>query len=155
MTNHEQKMCEAQSEFFELSIDNFSCSSALFISRFMNSDIAKELDNVDDCYNFISPNNLIYVMKNQYDSLTTTSGNKYPRTVLKWIGYIYRAWALIKKRSSSSIYKDIPANKMVSLYDAFHTLSVENCVDRLEEISNQDKPKNDDYQIFKQIMLSK
>ena len=60
MNVHEQRMCEIQAEFFELSVDRFSCSSSLFVSRFMNSDIAKDLDAIDDPYNFISPKEFLY-----------------------------------------------------------------------------------------------
>ena len=153
MTTHEQRMCESQASFFEMSYDAFNCGSPLFISRFMNSDVAKQLDNVDDCYNFISPNNLITIMAMQFDSLSSTKGSKYPKKVLHWIGYTYRAWSLLKHKKSSSIYKDCPAEKLLSLYEVFHTFSIEYCIDRLEEIINQNKPQYDDYTIFRKVML--
>lgn len=156
MTNHEQRMCEMQGEFFELSIHNFDCSSFLFISRFMNSEIAKDLDEVDNPYNFISPNNLISLMRMNYPSITKENGEKISEKVMKWIGYIYRAYSIIKKRSSSTIYKSLKAEKMVSLFDSYHTMSPEYCVDRLEEIVNQNNMSLvSDYEIFKKIYDSK
>ena len=155
MTSHQQRICELQADFFEFSKDAFKCSSSIFISRFMNSDIAKELDNVDDPYNFISPHNLISIMREQYESLSTIKGNQYPKQVLRWIGYIYRAWCIITHKKSTSIYKDCPADKLLSLYESFHTFDIEYCIYRLEEIINENKPKIDDYQIFRKIMLGK
>lgn len=156
MTIHEQRMCEEQAIFFELSLKCFSCSSSYFVARFMNSDIASELDNIDDPYNFISPNNLITAMANKYPSLNEQEGIKASEKAIKWIGYIYRAYAIIKKTSSSKTYKDLKFEKMVSLYDSFHTFDPDYCVDRLEEIIKQAKPVvKTDYEIFKEIYSSK
>ena len=155
MNAHEQRMCEMQAEFFELSTEIFSCSSYLFISRFMNNDIAKSLDRIDDPYNFVVPNSLISSMSVKYQSLNKGIGEKIQKRVMKWIGYVYRAWSIIKKKESSMIYKNMKAQKMVALYDAFHTFSIEYCVDRLEEIVNQDnEPTLSDYEVFKRIYNS-
>lgn len=155
MNNHEQRMCEMQGEFFELSVERFKCSSYKFISRFMNSDIAKRLDETDDPYNFISPNNLIASMKNNYPSLNEENGEKLSAKVIRWVGYIYRAYSIIKKRDSSSIYKSIKAQQMVALYDSFHTFSPEYCVDRLEDIVNENNQTIlNDYEVFRQIYES-
>ena len=156
MNAHEQRMCEMQAEFFELSLERFPCSSYLFISRFMNSNLAKELDQIDDPYNFISPNNLISLMATDFMSLRSEQGERLPKKVMKWIGYIYRAWNIIKQKESSMIYKVMKAQQMVALYDSFHTFSPEYCVDRLEEIVNENNSSPlSDYDVFKQIYESK
>ena len=152
MNVHEQRMCELQADFFELSSDRFSCGSSFFIARFMNSDTAKELDNIDDPYNYISPNNLVSIMSNKYTSLFKKSGVKYPKAVLRWIGYIYRAYVIITKIESSTIYKDIKADKLLALYDSYHTFSPEYCVSRLREMVDEIRPKRDIYEIFKIVM---
>lgn len=156
MNSHEQRMCEMQAEFFELSTYRFKSSSYLFVSRFMNSDIAKQLDKIDDPYNFISPNNLIDLMSFEYKSLTIMEGYKIPAKVMRWIGYIYRAWSILKKKESSAIYKMIKSQQMEALYDSFHTFSPEYCIERLEEIANENnKNITSDYEIFKRIYLEK
>lgn len=152
MNVHEQRMCETQAEFFKLSSERLSCSSFLFIARFMNSDIAKQLDKTNDLYNYSSPDNLISLMLKEYPSTKNERGRKIPSNVMKWIGYIYRAYSIIKKKESSMIYKNIKAQEMVALYDSFHTFSPEYCVDRLEEIINEKNgPALSDYEVFKQI----
>lgn len=154
MNYHEQMMCEMQADFFELSQTAFSCSSSFFIARYMYSDVAKDLDKVDDYYNYISPNNLVSILSRLYPSLNNEHGQKYPIKVLRWIGYIYRAFSIIKKIDSCRIYKSIKAEKMLSLYDSFHTFSVEYCINRLEEIINEKVNEQDDYEIFKQVVMS-
>lgn len=149
-------MCELQADLFALSSSRFSCGSSFFISRFMYSDLAKDLDNIDDPYNYISPNNMIDIMRKKYPSLNEKGGNKYPEQVLRWIGHIYRAYCIIKKQYSYKIYKLLKADKLLSLYDSFHTFSIDYCIERLDEIIQEEKPSNDenDYLIFKSIMMN-
>ena len=155
MNGHEQMMCELQAEAFELSVEIFKCGSALFISRYMNSDIAKKLDKTNDPYNYSSPNTLITTMATLYRSLNESDGEKYPQKVMHWIGYIYRAYTLITKNTSSNIYKIIKAEKMLSLYETYHTFSPEYCVDRLKELAKESIIKLDDYEVYKQIREQK
>ena len=155
MNEHEQRMCELQACVFEHSIERFSCSSSFFIARFMNGANAKELDDIDNQYNYYSPNYILDALDSMYPSLNQKEGEKYSPSILRWIGYIYRAWSIISKRSSYDIYKYLKAEKLLSLYDSFHTFSAEYCVDRLEEIVNENKSQTkSDYEIFKEVMLS-
>ena len=156
MNEHEQRMCELQASIFESSIKRFSCSSSFFIARFMNGVNAKELDDIDNHYNYYSPNYILDALNYLYPSLNQKNGDKYSPSVMRWIGYVYRAWSIIAKRSSYDIYKLLKAEKLLSLYDSFHTFGVEYCVERLEEIVNSSiiEAKND-YEIFKEVMLGK
>lgn len=156
MNAHEQRMCEMQGEFFALSTNRFSCSSALFISRFMYSELAKELDQVDDPYNFNSPNHLIFTMATLYPSLNKEQGARMTEKVMRWLGYTYRAWSIVKHKESSWIYKNMKAERMLTLYDAFHTFSPEYCVDQLEQIvSENNNHVLSDYEVYKRIRIAK
>lgn len=154
MTEQEIFMCECQADFFEISVNRIKAGSALFISRFMYSEVAKELDDLDDGYGFISPNNLIKIMKDEYVVLSRKKGTKYPKEVMRWIGYIYRAYSILKHRKSSYIYKQIDSIKMLELYHVYHTFDVEYCVERLEELIQEKNPIASDYEIYKQILLN-
>ena len=156
MNIHEQRMCELQADLFERSQERFKCSSIFFIARFMNSRSAKELDDINNPYNYYSPNYIFDALNYLYPSLNEKNGEKYPPNVMRWIGYIYRAWSITTKRSSSEIYKLFKADKLLALYSSFHTFGVDYCVERLEEIvkANLGQQKSD-YEIFKEIMLSK
>ena len=156
MNDHEQRMCELQAEIFENSIKRFSCSSSFFIARFMNGANAKELDDKDNSYNYYSPNYILDALTYLYPSLNNKEGEKYPIHIMRWIGYVYRAWSIISKRSSYDIYKIIKSDKLLSFYDSFHTFGIDYCIERLEEIANEGlAQKKSDYEIFKEIMLKK
>ncbi len=157
MTTHEQLMCELQADVFEKSLNIFNCSSSFFISKFMYSDIAKQLDDIDNPYNYLSLESILLSLERQYPSLNKSGEEKYTSQVLRWLGYIYRAWAILKHHKTSYIYKYMKADKMVGLYDSFHTFGVEYCVDRLEELLLENNPHflNDDevYSLFKKMRL--
>lgn len=155
MNKHEQRMCELQADLFELSSLYFSCGSAFFIARFMQSPPAKELDNFDDPYNFTSPNNILSYMKEKYPTLNNKRGKQYPISILRWMGYAYRAWGIITRKSSYRLYKNMKVEKLLSLYDSFHTFSIEYCVERLDEIAFEKKKELDDYEIYKRIISQK
>ena len=153
MNVHEQKMCELQGEAFAISAERLNCGSVYFIARFMNCELAKNLDEIDDPYNFVSPYNIVNYMKETYPGLSEMSGNKFPADVLKWIGSVYRAWAIIKKAKSWKIYKVMKANLLLSFYDSFHTFSLDYCVERLVEIAEQKTEQINAYQLYKEIRL--
>ena len=155
MTNNEYEMCERQGEIFELANDNFSCGSLLFVSRFMQSDLARDMDDVESPYNYVSPNNAINRLRYQYPSFIDNDGKKYPKAVMHWVGFIYRAYSIINKISSRMIYKYLKADTLFGLYESFHTFSPEYCVERLTAIvSNIKGPQKSDYEIYKEIRLS-
>lgn len=153
MNEHEQRMCELQACIFEESIKRFSCSSSFFVARFMNGTNAKELDEIDNHYNYYSPNYVLDALNYLYPSLNQKNGAKYSSSIMRWIGYVYRAWSIITRKSSYEIYKRIKAEKLLSLYDSFHTFSVEYCVERLEEIVKEsDSEAKTDYEIYKEVV---
>lgn len=154
MTTHEERMCELQADIFESSRDRFSCGSMSFIARYMRSEVAKGFDNVDDDYNYISMEEAFIELEKNYPSLKRESDKKIAYPVLRWIGYIYRCYCIRKKISSLKLYKELKVEKLLALYDTFHTLDPDDCVDRIEEIIRQSKPqKASDYEIYRSIRL--
>lgn len=152
MDEHEQRKCELQSTLFEESLKTFSCSSSFFIAKFMNSEIAKRMDDINNPYNYYSLQLIIDFMKDRYPSLNKKIGHKYPPNVIKWIGYIYRAWSIIAKKTSYKIYKIMKSDNLLLLYDSYHTFSPEYCVEQLEELVSEGKKKSkSDYLLFKTI----
>ena len=124
MTEHELRMCELQADIFEASVDEFSCSSSFFVSKFMNSKKAEDLDDINDFYNYCTTRSALNTLEEAYPSLRSSKGNKYPESVIRWMGYIYRAWSIISHKSSSKIYKQMKAERLSGLYDVFHTFGV-------------------------------
>ena len=154
MNAFQQRMCERQADVFEQSIERFKCSSSYFVFRFMRSSIAKQMDTIENNVDFYSVNNILLSLEKEAPSINTNEGEKYPVQVMRWIGYIYRAWAILKHRSSLKLYKYLKCDKLLSLYDSFHTYSVEYCVDCLEKIVNENKDSYiNEYELYKSIVL--
>lgn len=153
MTDFEYRMCELQADIFEKSLEKFDCSSPFFIAKYMNSKKAEDLDDTNDNYNYCSVNSALRTLEEAYPSLKEDGNIKYPASVIRWIGYIYRAWSIITHKSSSKLYKQMKAERLLGLYDVFHTFGIDYCVDRLEELVNDAMPKKDYYEIFKEVML--
>lgn len=154
MTTHEERMCELQADFFEQSKAHFPCSSAKFVERFMRSQVAKQLDNTHDDYNYLSVGEVFSSLEESYPSLKEGHGNQFPTHVLRWMGYIYRCFCIRKKRPSLLVYKKIKTDSLFALYDSFHTFDPDYCVDRIEEIILQREPTpKSDYEVYREIRL--
>lgn len=154
MNAHEERMCELQADVFERSVNRFPCGCGKFIERFMRSDIAKFLDDPRNEYNFLSIEEILISLEDAYPSLYVEAGAKIPLPVMRWIGYVYRCYCIRKKKPSLWLYKEMKVNKMLSLYDSFHTLDPDDCVDRIEEIIAARHPRTQtDYEIYRAVRL--
>ena len=154
MNAHEERMCELQAEVFESSLCRFPCGSAKFVERFMRSGVAKFLDDTRNEYNYLFVEEIFSRLEKDYPSLSSEKGKKIPSQVMRWIGYIYRCYCIRKKRPSLWLYKRIKVEKMLSLYDSFHTFDPDDCVDRIEEIIVANSPNQlSDYEVYKAIRL--
>ena len=118
----------------------------------MHGKIAKQLDK-DDPFGFESAEVLAEEMKNVFPSLNDDVGEKYPKNVLHWIGYIYRAWNIVSHHSSSTLYKRCKADDLLGLDYVHHTYDPEYCVEELEK-KYFGKQAKSDYEVFRQIMLT-
>ena len=154
MNDHEERMCELQAEAFESSESRFPCGSAKFAEHFMRSEVAKLLDDTQNEYNYLSVEEIFLNLERSYPSLSCKKGKKIPSPVMRWIGYVYRCYCIRKKKPSSWLYKEIKVEKMLSLYDSFHTFDPDYCVDRIEEIILVNHPRlQSDYEVYKAIRL--
>jgi hypothetical protein len=155
MTIYEQRLCEKQGELFEKSSD-LPCSSALFIRRYMDGSTARDQDLAAMYFDASkeSASSLFESLVERYPDLTKRQGLHYPSCVLHWMGYIYRAWAVLAHKSSSTIYESMKAEDLLPLYDSFHTFDPKYCVKRLQEIvEEKEGPALSDYEVYKTIKL--
>lgn len=134
MKDFDYRMCELQADIFERSLEAFECSSPFFIATYMNSTKAEDLDDKNDNYNYCSVNSAIRTLENECPALQIKGNIKYPAPVIRWIGYIYRAWSIITDKTSSQLFNQMNDEVLVGLYDTFHTFGIEYCIARLEEL---------------------
>lgn len=143
----QQKLCELQAEIFEKSAVAFPCGSATFIYRFLKSEMAAEFDK-EDFDPLTLADGYLWSLASTFPCLGEEEGERYSLPELHWIGYIYRAWSILKGKSSKRLYRDMKPSKLRELYFVYHTFDVEYAIDRIEETL----PKEGDYQTVRDFM---
>ncbi len=134
------KLCDIQGRLFELSAKQ-GYDSQKFVSCFMQSDVARDLDSV---YNRMQWAGEEYLL----EELLCSGGDEIPHSgatasseAMYWIGYIYRYWHFYKKESSAKIYKQADFRTMKRNYMMFHTMDPELAIEDLIEIKSQKHPR--------------
>ena len=140
------ELCKFQAGLFEASINYIDCSSAYFYRQFMNSFIAKRMDDI----NFIFEGNDIYAtldeLKKEKD---LTKGNIHlNKAVMIWSGYLLRYWCYIYEISSKKLFKYIKLNELNNLYEAYHSLDIEEAINRISEAKNIKYASSFDDQLY-------
>lgn len=97
-------LCELQAKTFELSLKLTETSSEIFIRRFMNSDVVKELDNTSFLETNLQPKDIIEYIQQQYGG-SQYGSVKYTENEMYWIGYIYRFFSYTYEFQSTRVYK--------------------------------------------------
>ena len=121
-------LCRMQGTMFRESLKTEESSSAVFIRRFMNSDVARRMDEGNFPYGSDPVvNEVVSLYDHPYGSA------HYSTEELYWIGYIYRYWSYIYGTSSKAVYRICGAREMRSLYFPYHSLDPEAAVGRILE----------------------
>lgn len=125
------ELCNYQSDMFKYSLDYFACSSSYFIKAFMNSRLAKRMDNPL----FVLESIDIYAAFDELlEHYKLNRGNeKYPSYIMEWIGYIYRYFSYIYNFSSKRVYEIIKPKELYGLYEAYHSLDPKEAIKRIVE----------------------
>ena len=126
-------LCDIQANLFAASPVHCDCSSAIFVRRFMNSELAAAMDEPSTFLN--RP----FTLEEGFERLSSEYGESaygsecYPKENLFWMGYLYRYWAYIMGEKSKNLFKIIGARELSALYPAYHTLDPEKAIDRILE----------------------
>ncbi len=147
-------LCDLQAKAFELSLSAQNTSSEIFIRRFMNSTIAKEMDNLAVLETNIQAKDILDRIDEEYGK-SDYGSVKYSPNEIYWIGYLYRYFAYTYEKSSVQIYKIVKPKELRGLYLAYHTMDTAQAIDRILEAkglttNNEDEIKRQ-YEIFKKI----
>jgi hypothetical protein len=59
--------------------------------------------------------------------------NKVSPAILAWVGYLLRYWAYTYQISTKQIYKIVKLDELCKLYEAYHSLDVEEAINRINE----------------------
>ena len=145
-------LCELQAKTFELSAAALSMSSEIFIRRFMNSQIAKTLDNGNILETNIQARDLLDRVEEQYGP-SNYGKIKFSTDELYWIGYIYRYFSYTYDKSSLQVYKIVKPKELRQLYLPYHTIDSAQAIERILEAHNQ--KLDEDEEIYRQLQILK
>lgn len=127
-----------QGKLFEESMVYLSCSSKIFIRRFLHSNLLKTLDK--------NNSGLISLdVKEGLDSLNEEFGEsnygkiKYNSNALYWIGYLYRYISYTREVSTRFAMKTFPIDMLLKAYEGYHTQDMEWVISSLLEAKKLNK----------------
>lgn len=150
-------LCELQANAFELSGTVRNTSSAVFIRRFMNSDAAKQLDNMAVLRSNMQAMDILNLIDEEYGK-SEYGSVIYSPNELYWIGYIYRYYAYTYEKSSRQVYKIVKPKELRDLFLPYHTMDPAQAIDRILEakgLANEDGcEEKRQFEIFKRIRKS-
>ena len=125
-------LCDLQAKAFEMSLTEQDCSSEIYIRRFMNSNVAREMDNLGMLQTNLQAKDILNRLDEEYGR-SKYGSVKYSANEIHWIGYIYRYFAYISEKTSSQIYKMVKPKELRGLYLPYHTMDPAQAIDRILE----------------------
>ena len=150
-------LCELQATAFENSADKIDSSSEIFIRRFMNSKIARRLDNESILESNIQANDILQMVNEEY-GVSNYGSIKYTHNELYWIGYVYRYFAITYELTSVQVYRIVKPKELRSLFLPYHTMDPSQAIERILEakglLLNENMELERQYKIFKRIRQS-
>lgn len=126
------KLCKLQANIFEKSVIKTECSSAVFVRRFMLSDVARRMDEGVFLFEACSEDDVFAEIENQYGK-SNYGKEKISSEELYWIGYIYRYWSYIYQMTSKQVFKTIKTKELRDLYYPYHSLDPASAIERILE----------------------
>lgn len=128
------ELCKYQSGLFEHSASYLTCSSKFFYKQFMNSSLAKRMDN--PAFAFESLDVLAALDELKKEKKLETGKEKFATYILSWSGYLLRYWSYTYEISSKRLFKYIKLEELGKLYEAYHSLDIEEAIKRISESKN-------------------
>lgn len=146
-------LAEYQAKLFEKSVD-LNCSSPVFLRRFLHSDLVNILDENDSTILPLDVNEGIKSIMGQFGD-TSYGKNKYSKSSLFWIGYMYRYIAYTREQSTSFVMKLFKHQQINEVFYPYHTQDPEWCISNLLELNNLPEEYFDNNYRLKQVMREK
>lgn len=141
--------CAFQGRVFELSGSELPrCSSAVFVRRFMRSELARRVDERGSFDSGSTVEGVIVEVDAEYGGRPYGTA-LYPREALYWMGYTYRYWTISAGTTSKHAHAICGAREMLGLYEAYHTLDPAQCVERILEAKGQPTDAEDEDELMR------
>lgn len=125
-------LCRMQGRLFESSAHMARCASAVFVRRFMNSQLAERMDSGAFLFESSTKERLLEELDQEFGVSDYGKAN-FASDELYWMGYLYRYWACAFEMRSARIFKCIGAKELRELFGPYHTLDPEQAIRRIAE----------------------
>jgi len=119
----ELALCEQQGRLFKECQYDFERDAIDFITKFMKSSIAADIDRPLSFYHSMGIKPIGEYFLQEANVLPVQEGNIIDNDALFWIGYTYRYWAFMGE-SSKEIIEQAPVERALWVYPGYHTLAV-------------------------------
>lgn len=129
------KCCKAQADLFVASLKLTECSSAVFLRRFMNSSVAKRMDEGSFLFESSTEESMISELDEEFGK-TNYGTVKYTENELYWMGYLYRYWCYTYEKTSKQVYRIIKPPELRTLFFPYHSLDNAAAIERILEAKN-------------------
>ncbi|MBP3897072.1 MAG: antitoxin [Mogibacterium sp.] len=126
------RLCAIQGRIFEMSVERYDTSSAIFVRRFMNSELAREMDSPGFMDRPFDEENSFRMLDDEYGK-SSYGTVKYNEDIMHWMGYVYRYWAQLYDMPSKRLYAAVKPAEMRALYPAYHSLDPHAAIQRIME----------------------
>ncbi len=148
-----RKLCQLQGKLFEESIEKVSTSSLIFIRRFMLSNLVKQFDDSSFLVTALDSQDCFYEIEKEYGK-SNYGKIKYSKDEMFWIGYIYRAIAILYNLPSKKVFSLFNAKDIITYYNIYHTFEIEQAAEKMmESIDYKVKDYNrEGYKILKKLI---
>ena len=145
-------LAEYQGKLFEKSTE-LSCSTAIFLRRFLHSDLLKKMDTNDVTSLSLDVNDGIYSIQNQFGE-SDYGKNTYSKNAMFWIGYIYRYISYTRGVTTKFVMRIFPYKQLNDVYYSFHTQDPEWCVHSLLEMNGHSEDIFDNNRRLKAVIYA-
>ena len=146
-------LAEFRGKLFEKS-EELNCSSPIFIRRFLHSDLLKKLDDGNSAMIPLDVNEGIQNILQQFGD-SSYGKEKYSKSALFWMGYMYRYIAYTREQTTGYIMELFKHKQMNAVYYSFHTQDPEWCIRSLLDLNNLSEDVFDNNSRLKKIIKEK
>ena len=146
-------IAEYQGKIFEKSTE-LDCSTAIFIRRFLHSDLVKKMDMNDPAMLTLDVNEGIQSIQNQFGQ-SDYGKIKYSSNTMFWMGYLYRYISYTREVTTKFVMKLFPYKSLKDVYYSFHTQDPEWCVRSLLEMNGQSEDVFDNNLRLKAVIAAR
>ena len=146
-------LTEYQGKLFEKSAE-LECSTAIFLRRFLHSDLVKKMDMNDAASLSLDVNEGINSIQNQFGE-SDYGKIKYSKSAMFWIGYMYRYLSYTREVTTKFVVDLFPYKQLNEVYYTFHTQDPEWCVQSLLEMNGANEDVFDNNLRLKTVIAAK